>query len=52
MKCPDIVTDIPKEILDAYKKIHLDIDIMFVNKFAYFTAILQHIGLINYCVIA
>ena len=51
MKCSDIITDIPKEILDAYKKVHLDIDIMFVNKCAYFTAILQHIGLIHCCAI-
>ena len=26
-----ILTDIPKEILDTYKKIHLDIDIMFMH---------------------
>ena len=43
MKRSDIVTNIPKEILDAYKKINLDIDIMFVNKCTYFTTILQHI---------
>ena len=52
MKCSDIFTNIPKEILDAYGKIHLDIDIMFMNKCGYFTAILQHIGLIYCCVIA
>ena len=48
MNCSDIL----KEILDAYGKIHLDIDIMFMNKCGYFTAILHHIGLIHFCVIA
>ena len=38
--------------MDAYKKVHLDINIMFVNDCAYFTAISQHIGLIHCCVIA
>ena len=49
MKRSDIITDLPQEILDAYEKVHLDINIMFVNKCAYFTAISKHIGLI-YCV--
>ena len=35
----DVVTDLPKEILDTYGKVHLDIDIMFVNKCTYFTMI-------------
>ena len=52
MNRSDIVTNIPKEILDAYKKIHLDIDITFVNNCAYFIDILQHIGLIHFCVVA
>ena len=47
MKRSDIVTDIPKEILDNYEDVHLDIDIMFVNKRAYFTSISRHIGLIH-----
>ena len=52
MKQSDIITDLPKEILDAYKKLHLDINIMFINKYAYFTAISKHIGLIHCCPIA
>lgn len=52
MKRSYIITDISKDILNAYGKIHLDIDIMFVNKCVYFTFILQHIGLIHCCVIA
>ena len=52
MDRPDILTEIPKEIMDAYKKVHLDINIMFANDCAYFTAISQHIGLIHCCVIA
>ena len=51
MKCSDIVTDIQKEILDSNGKIYLDIDIMFMNKCGYFTAILQQIGLIYCCAI-
>lgn len=52
MKRSDIITDIPKEVLDTYSKVLLDIDIMFVNGCAYFIAILQHIGLIHCCLIA
>ena len=51
MKRLDIITNIPKEILDRYGNIHLDIDIMFVNKRGYFTEISQHIGLIHCCAI-
>ena len=47
MKQSDIITDIPQEILDNYEDVHLDINIMFVNKCAYFTSILRHIGLIH-----
>ena len=52
IKRSDIITDLPKEILDAYGKVHLDINIMFVNKCAYFTAISKHIGLIDCCPIS
>ena len=52
MQWLDVVTDLPKEILDTYGKVHLDINIMFVNKCAYFTAISQDIGLIHCCPIA
>ena len=48
----DVVTDIPKEIMDLYGKVHLDIEIMFINKCVYFTAILQHIRLIHCWVIS
>ena len=48
----DIVKEIIKEIMDAYKKTHLDIDIMFVNECEYFAAISQHIDLIHCCVVA
>ena len=37
--------------LDAYSKVHMDIEIVFVNGCSYFKAISQHIGLINCCLI-
>lgn len=40
--------NVPKTILDVYGKIHLDNDIMYVNKITFFTAMLEHIRLI-YC---
>lgn len=38
--------------MDVYGKVHLDINIMFVNNCNYFTAILQYVGLIQYYAIA
>ena len=52
IKRSNIITDIPKKINDAYSKVHFDIDIIHVNGCAYFTAISQHICLINYYPIA
>ena len=43
----DMKRDVPKEIMDAYQKIHLDIDIMCVNKVAYLTTISEHIRMTN-----
>ena len=44
----DIAAPVPPEIMKQYKDIHLDIDILFVNKTALFLAISQNIGFI-YC---
>ena len=47
----DMKCDVPKVIMDAYQRIHLDIDIMHVNKVAYLTAISEHIRMTNYITI-
>ena len=38
-----VVEDIPPEVMNEYKDIHLDIDIMFVNGVAFLTAISRHL---------
>ena len=42
-----IRNDIPSDILSEYRNIHLDIDIMYVNKIPFFTAISQDIRFIH-----
>ena len=42
-----IAAPVPPEIMKYYKDIHLDIDILFVNKTAFLLAISQDIGFIN-----
>ena len=37
----------PKTIMDTYQQIHLDINIMYVNKVSYMTAICKYIKMIN-----
>ena len=39
----DVKHDVPKTIMDTYQQIYLDINIMYVNKVAYLTAISEHI---------
>ena len=43
----DMKRDIPKAIIDAYQEIHLDIDIMYMNKVTYLTAISEHIRMMK-----
>ena len=43
----DIAAPVPPEIMKHYKDIHLDIDILFVNKTAFLLAISQAIGFIH-----
>ena len=43
----DIVAPVPPEIMKHYKDIHLDIDILFVNKTVFLLAILRDIGFIH-----
>ena len=43
----DMKRDVPKTIMDAYRKTHFNIDIMYVNKVAYLTAISEHIRMTN-----
>ena len=38
-----VVEDIPPEVLNEYRNVHLDIDIMFVNGTAFLTAISKHL---------
>ena len=42
-----VVEDIPPEIMNEYKDVHIDIDIMFVNGVAFITAISRHIRMIH-----
>ena len=42
-----ITTDVPEHILKEYKDVHVDIDIMYVNKIPFFTAISRNIKLIH-----
>ena len=39
--------DIPPEIMNEYKDVHIDIDIMFVNGVAFLTAISRHLRMIH-----
>ena len=43
----DIAAPVPPEIMKYYKDIHLDINILFVNKIAFLLAISRDIGLIH-----
>ena len=43
----DIAALVPPEIMKYYKDIHLDIDILFVNKTAFLLALLRDIGFIH-----
>ena len=42
-----VLEDVPPEVMNEYKDVHIDIDIMFVNKVAFFTAILRGLRLIH-----
>ena len=39
--------NVPKAIIDTYQQIHLDINIMYVNKVSYMTTICNHIKLLS-----
>ena len=41
----ETIPDIPKEILSEYRDVHLDIDIMFINKMPFFTAVSRDLRL-------
>ena len=43
----DIAAPVPPEIMKHYKDVHLDIDILFVNKTAFLLAISRDIGFIH-----
>ena len=34
-----VLEDVPPEVINEYRDVHIDIDVMFVNKIAFFTAI-------------
>ena len=42
-----VVEDVPSEVMNEYKDVHLDIDIMFVNGVAFLTAIARHLRMIH-----
>ena len=44
----DIAARVPPEIMKHYKDIHLDINILFVNRTAFLLAISRDIGFIHY----
>ena len=44
----DIAVQLPPDIMEHYKDIHLDIDILFVNKTPFLLAISRDIGFIHY----
>ena len=46
----DVKQNVPKTIMDTYQQIHLDINIMYVNKVSYMTTICNHIKLLS-CVV-
>ena len=43
----DIAAPVPPDIMKHYKNVHLDIDILFVNKIAFLLAISRDIGFIH-----
>ena len=43
----DVATPLPPKILEHYKDIHLDIDILYVNQTAFLLAISRDIGFIH-----
>ena len=43
----EVTNDVPEEILKEYKDVHVDIDIMYLNKITFFTAISRNIKLIR-----
>lgn len=42
-----VVEDIPPKVINEYKDVHLDIDIMFVNGVVFLTAISRHLQMIH-----
>ena len=42
-----VLEDVPPEVINEYKDVHIDIDIMYVNKIAFFTAISRDVRLIH-----
>ena len=42
----DIVSPVPSSLLEIYKNIHLDIDLLFINDVAFFLARSRHVGFI------
>ena len=44
-KTDDIATPVPSEIMKHYKEIHVDVDILFINKTEFLLAISRNIGL-------
>ena len=44
----DVATPVPPEIMEHYKNIHLDIDLLFVSKIPFLLAKSRDIGLIHY----
>ena len=43
----DVATPVPPEIMEHYKNIHLDIDILFVNKIPFLLGKSRNIGFID-----
>ena len=43
----DIISPVPSSVLENYKNIHLDIDLLFVNEVAFFLATSRHVGFIH-----
>ena len=43
----DTISLVPSSVLENYKNIHLNIDLLFVNEVAFFLATLRHVGFIH-----
>ena len=43
----EVINDFPEEVLKKYRDVHIDVDIMYVNKIPFFTAISSNIELIH-----